>query len=371
MAITLTFFALTQLHLQHLEIIFRQPRAVSTSLPIANDLFVGASLSHLTSLTLSNLSCFSTTVIEFDVATQVNPLVTFLCEHSNLEKLKILNVGPSSQFRRLRNLRRNMLPKLRELHANRDIVSMVLRAECDERRPLETITGFKLVGAPVSASDILAEREAGAENPNTNVNLEFYKNLKKVGGSVKRIELEGWNDLDDIKMLAWSVPGLVWLDVGRRLRPASGNPFSGAHNPTRGQAQGPVTNMVEWAEVLSGIGELTTFHGVKFFYEISPNALLGCGTSATANDISTGGTNVTPPASNNNTAMISITERSRIKKNDEIAGVLAWKCVKLRRVDHWEGPPGATGKVINLFRDSDFGPGVEGKVRWDVRRIRQ
>lgn len=264
-----------------------------------------------------------------------------------------------------------MLPRLRELHANRDIVSMVLRAECDVRRPLETITGFKLVGAPASASDILGQREASAESPSTNANLEFYKNLKKVGGSVKRIELEGWNDLDDIKMLAWSIPGLVWLDVGRRLRPAGGNPSVGVPNLTRGQAQGPVTNMVEWTEALSGFGELTTFHGVKFFYEISPNALLGCGTSATVNDISTGGTNVTPSASNNNSTMISMTERSRIKKNDEIAGVLAWKCVKLRRVDHWEGPPSATGKVINLFRDSDFGPGVEGKVRWDVRRIRQ
>ncbi len=299
----------------------------------------------------------------------MNPLVVFLCEHANLEKLKILDVGPSSQFRRLKNLQRNMLPKLRELHANRDIVSMVLRAECDERRPLETIKGFKLIGVPVSASDLLDGREVSAENSSTNANLEFYKNLRKIGESIKRIELEGWNDLDDIKMLAWSVPSLVWLDVGRRLRPAGTNSLTNAPHAIRGQAQGPVTNMVEWAEVLSGFGELTTLHGVKFFYEISPNALPGCGTS-TANDVSTGA-NVTPPASNNHSTMISMTDRSRIKKNDEIAGVLAWKCVKLRRVDHWEGTPAVTGKVINLFRDSDFGPGVEGKVRWDVRRIKQ
>ncbi|KXN84347.1 hypothetical protein AN958_12701 [Leucoagaricus sp. SymC.cos] len=69
-----------------------------------------------------------------------------------------------------------------------------------------------------------------------------------------------------------------------------------------------------------------------------------------------------------------MTDRSRIKKNDGIAGVLAWKCPKLKRVDHWEnvGPTG--GKVIVLCRDSDFAPnGGEGnvnKVRWDVRKVR-
>lgn len=367
------------------------------SMLVANEFLMCGRWSQLTSLTLTNLTCFTTTTVTTNaplplhlsnnpsvpvpttVAIHQNPLQTFLLAHPNLETLKILDVGPSHQFRRLRAAPRNMLPKLRELHANRDVINMILRAECDEQRPLEVIRGFKLVGAGSNPSASGAERGTRNDVPGaSNVNLEFYRNLQRAGASVKRIEVEGWGDLDDIRMLARCVPGLTWLDVGRRLRPAG----PGSNVPSsinglngvgvRGQTQAPVTNMVEWAEALSGFEELTTFHGVKFFYEISPNALPNYG--ILPNDISTGstGANFTPPPTNHNSNIL-MTDRSRIRKNDEIAGVLAWKCGKLRRVDHWDGAPGVNGgKVIVLFRDSDYGPGVEGnaKVRWDVRRVR-
>jgi hypothetical protein len=357
---------------------------------------------HLTSLTLTNLSCFTTTTVTTTASTsqlldpsdelssvassttviQQNPLQDFLAAHSNLESLKILDVGPSPQLRRLRTTPRNMLPKLCELYANRDVINLILRAECDEPRPLKTIEGFKLIGAGSNFGSLsITERcLAGAGLPHTlDVNLEFYKNLKKAGANVRRIEAEGWSDLDDIRMLATCVPGLTWLDVGRRLRSInvrnnSLSTSSGIVGKGQSQAHIPVTNMVEWAEALSRFEELTTFHGVKFFYEISFNALPNNNNNLSTNDTSASGSsgaNYISPIINTDTAIL-MTDRSRIRKNDEIASVLAWKCAKLRRVDHWEGTPGANGgKIIVLFRDSPR-PGMEGnaKVRWDVRRVR-
>lgn len=263
---------------------------------------------------------------------------------------------------------------------------MILRTNCDVPRPLEVIKGFKLAGASSFAPNSAEKGSVGtgAGSGQSNVNFEFYQNLKRAGGTVKRIEMEGWGDLDDIKMLALCVPKLTWLDVGRRLRPVnSGGSATNANTGSfstsagggggRAQAQAPATNMVEWAEALSGFEELTTFHGVKFFYEISPNALPNGGLLPT-NDTSTP-SNLPPILHTNNPHLtISMTDRSRIKKNDEIASVLAWKCPKLKRVDHWENAGVSGGKVIVLFRDSDLRPGAgEGnsnKVRWDVRRIK-
>ncbi|TFK33068.1 hypothetical protein BDQ12DRAFT_716058 [Crucibulum laeve] len=68
----------------------------------------------------------------------------------------------------------------------------------------------------------------------------------------------------------------------------------------------------------SNLPELTTFHGVKFFYE-----------------------------------------------NNEIAGVLAWKYLTLRRMDHWEE---GCGKVVVLLWEGAVGE--EAKVKWDVRRVK-
>lgn len=84
--------------------------------------------------------------------------------------------------------------------------------------------------------------------------------------------------------------------------------------------------------MLANFSELTTFHGVRFFYEVA-----------------------TPDG-----AVLSLSDRSRVRKNDEVAAVLAWKCPKLRRVDHWED---GAGKVLVLVRDAE-------KVRYEVRRIK-
>ncbi|KAF9446060.1 hypothetical protein P691DRAFT_761956 [Macrolepiota fuliginosa MF-IS2] len=410
-------------NIKNLEVIFKPSKTSPNSLPNSNELLLCGRWSHLTSLTLTNLSCFTTSATSAPIPgapntptgqaipaiIQQNPLETFLMSHPTLESLRIIDIGPSSaQFRRLRTPRRNMLPNLREIHACRDVINMVLRAECDQPRPLEVVSGFKLVGGSSGFTSVGATGNGGGKitgvNAHANINTEFYQNLRKAGGNVKRIEMEGWCDLDDIRTLVWAVPGLTWLNVGKRLRPAGGtNTLSGSSSgiiagsggggggSVRGQAQAPVTNMVEWAEVLSGLEELTTFHGVKFFYEVSPNALP---TPAPTNDLSTSVptvpssssptpavTNTTINISNFNTASsainmtnvnISMTDRSRIRKNDEIASVLAWKCAKLRRVDHWDGTHNVVGKVIVLFRDG-YGNGGEGNqkvsVKWDVRRI--
>ena len=78
---------------------------------------------------------------------------------------------------------------------------------------------------------------------------------------------------------------------------------------------------------------MTTFHGVKLFYEV------------TAADPS---------------GPLSASERSRQRKNEEVASVLAWKCPKLRRLDHWEE---GSGKVVVLVRDGE-------KVRYETRRVK-
>jgi hypothetical protein len=271
----------------------------------------------------------------------------------------------------------NTLPRLRELHAGKDIVNMILKSECDVPRPLEVIKGFKLIGASSFNPSLVEKCPRGT---NTNADVEFYHNVKKAGGSLKRIEVEGWGDLDDVKMLTLCAPKLTWLDVGRRLKPMNGTSTNGViirSNPItdgsgRGLVQAPVTNMVEWAEVLSNLEELTTFHGVKFFYEISPNALPSSVLSH-ANDTSTGHNPSHVQSKNTSNLNISKTDRSRIKKNDEIASVLAWKCPKLKRVDHWDSTGGSGGKVIVLIRDSNLGPAGEGslnKVRWEARKVK-
>ena len=90
---------------------------------------------------------------------------------------------------------------------------------------------------------------------------------------------------------------------------------------------------MEWATLLSPLSELATFHGVRFFYEV----------------------NSTGPS-----GPITTSERSRLRKNEEIASMLAWKCPKLRRLDHWEE---ASMKVVVLIRDGE-------KVRYEVRRTK-
>ncbi len=108
--------------------------------------------------------------------------------------------------------------------------------------------------------------------------------------------------------------------------------------------------------MLARLPGLVSFHGARFFYAVSENVLPSS---------SGGGTN----GINNNTPIpgpsISASDRSRLRKNDEIASLLAWKCPKLRRLDHWEDGRDA-GKVIVLSRDS---VGSSEKVKWEVKRV--
>jgi len=66
----------------------------------------------------------------------------------------------------------------------------------DNPRPLETIKGVKL---------------SGLEWDRT-----FFQNLKKAGDRISRVELSGWNELEDIRRLAECVQKLTWLDMGKR-----------------------------------------------------------------------------------------------------------------------------------------------------------
>lgn len=85
--------------------------------------------------------------------------------------------------------------------------------------------------------------------------------------------------------------------------------------------------------MLAGCPELTTFHGVRFFYEVS---------------------------STDPTGPLTLSDRSRVRKNEEVASVLAWKCGMLRRLDHWDE---GSGRVIVLLRDGE-------KVRYEIRRVK-
>ncbi|KAK0470444.1 uncharacterized protein EV420DRAFT_1634866 [Desarmillaria tabescens] len=257
-------------NLEDLNISYARPRPPFAAYIPADELFLYGRWPSLTTLTLTNLRGAS------DAAS------TFLSSHPSLEVLN-LDITPITLYP-------NSLPRLRELTAHKDVVTAIL--ECGPH-PLETIKGVRLSG-PCDA---------------------FLSSLKRFGGSVKRVELEGWSDMDDIRRLVESAPTLSWLDTGKKL---SGGQNSGG--------------VVEWANVLAGLTELVAFHGVKFFYEAS--ALV----SAT-----------------------SMADRSRFRKNDEIASLLAWKCGKLRRVDHWED---GSGKVVVLVRERDG-------VKWEVRRVRQ
>ena len=86
--------------------------------------------------------------------------------------------------------------------------------------------------------------------------------------------------------------------------------------------------------MLAQMPELATLHGVRFFHPVA-------GTDGAA-------------------ARASASDRSRTRKNDEVASVLAWRCPRLRRLDHWED---GAGRVVVLVRDAE-------RVRYEVRRIK-
>ncbi|KAG7439839.1 uncharacterized protein BT62DRAFT_1013379 [Guyanagaster necrorhizus] len=249
-------------NLEDLNISYARPRPPFAAHIPADELFLYGRWPCLTTLTLTNLRGAS------DAAS------AFISAHPSLEVLNI-DMSPIALYA-------NSLPRLRELTAHKDVVTAILSCPSEEPRPLETIRGARLSGSCDA----------------------FLSSLKLFGGSIKKMELRGWNDMDDIRRLVESSPMLSWLDIGKKL--------SGGQN---------LAGVVEWANLLTGLPELVAFHGVKFFYEASASV-----------------------------SSTSMADRSRFRKNDEVASLLAWKCAKLRRMDHWED---GLGKVVVLVREKD------------------
>ena len=291
------------------------------------------------------------------------------------------------------------LPRLREVKASREIINAILECPLPDSssssplaRPLDSVKGFKLSGNGYNTQQQSSSRSI----PDT----IFLSNLKKIAHTIRRIEMVGWHDMEDVKKLTACIPNVQHLDLGRRLGGTTGNSRH-VSNPEKGVAAAPVTNMVEWAELLATLPDLMSIHGVKFFYEVSSIASTTSTASPASNNITTYSNGQTPSSilgSNfdrdtipifqpfhaskqghpQSQMLLSKMERSRMRKNDEIAGVLAWKCKKLRRLDHWD--ESGDGKIIVLLRDHEHGGEEVGlddkerltstKVRWEVRRLK-
>ncbi|KAI0674693.1 hypothetical protein C8Q78DRAFT_1067649 [Trametes maxima] len=276
--------------------------------PVADDFLLCGRWSRLRSLTLTSLWCTPNAGLD--------AMSAFLLAHANLEVLHLDiafgtgghtgNSGALTAFK----FPPNCLPRLKELKASRDFATALIGSPVDsaEGRPLEVLKGVRLSGSPRDRV--------------------FLENLKlHAGQTVHRLELAGWNEMEDVRKLAECLPKLTWLDLGKKEGAAVGNP-SGSSK----QLASISSNSTEWATALANFTELTTFHGVRFFYEVASQ----------------------------DGAALTLSDQSRVRKNDEVASVLAWKCPKLRRLDHWED---GSGKVIVLVRDAE-------RVRYQVRRTK-
>jgi hypothetical protein len=171
---------------QNLDITYTSPRGPGFARPIADDFYLCGRWKSLTSLTLDNLWC----------TTQgLDCLATFLSAHDNLEILHFdSTVASVTTLATL--LPNNTLPRLKELQSSREFANAILSSNSDVPRPLETLKGIKL---------------SGSEWDRT-----FFTNLAHAGSKVSRIELAGWNEMEDLRKLLECVPKLSWLDVGNR-----------------------------------------------------------------------------------------------------------------------------------------------------------
>ncbi|TFY62090.1 hypothetical protein EVJ58_g4085 [Rhodofomes roseus] len=323
--------------LESLSIAYQPRRAPGFYLPAADDLLLCARWSTLRTLVLSNLRC--------SALAGPDAVASFLAAHVQLEVLHLdLSFG---QARTSICLPDETLPKLKELKASREMANAILACPVlptvthPEGRPLETLKGLKLAGPGGDA---------------------FVANLRAFGQTVKRIELLGYTDMDEIRKLSDAAPQLTWLDVGKRI---DGHGAAGAAmGVDRAGRPAPAiaTNFAEWASVLAHFPSLATFHGARFFYEIAPSALAQPSAAFVHNSSSGPHAMATIPLAPSERTRLPITpsDRSRMRKNEEVAATLAWKCQKLRRLDHWEE---GTGRVVILLRDGD-------KVRYEVRRVR-
>ncbi|KAH8116070.1 hypothetical protein DFH11DRAFT_1583995 [Phellopilus nigrolimitatus] len=258
--------------------------------PRADDFFLYGRWPSLRTLTLTHLSC---TIDGFDA------VATFLAAHSNIEVLH-LDVGPRTHLATLA-LVPGTLPRLRELRCNKEFACAVMACPSDSvlPRPLETIKGMRLTGQRDHA---------------------FFDALRRQ--AIKRVELAGYNEFEDIRKLVDCLPNVTWLDIGKKSSSAT--------------HKGPmsISSVLDWANLLAQLPGLTTFHGARFFYEVTDGH-----------------------ASFTSTLM---SDRSRIRKNDEVASVIAWKCPNLRRLDHWDEH---AGKVIVLLKDGE-------KAKWEIKRVK-
>ena len=299
-----------------MDIGYNHRRGPGYSHPRADDLFLCFRWSNLRTLSLTNLRCSPTHGLD--------AAATFLFAHINIEVLH-LDIVDGGDGRSQLILPQDSLPRLRELRANNSITSSIVSCPCTSPRPLETLKGIRLTGG-------LSDRQ-------------LLESLKAGGNTVKRIEMLGWSDLEVIKKLAECVPKLAWLDLGKKLG-------TNAHKSTQdiiplasGSERAAATihtDILDWADVLSLLPDLGTFHGVKFFYEVSPITLATLYSS---------NTHTHSPA--------SLSELSRIRRNENAAILLAGKCPKLRRLDCWDD----AGKAVFLVRDG-------GDVRIEVKRVK-
>ncbi|THH10617.1 hypothetical protein EW145_g1199 [Phellinidium pouzarii] len=256
--------------------------------PQADDFSLYERWPNLRTLTLTHLTC---ALDGFEAAS------SFLLAHPNIE-VPHLDVGPRANLAAL-TLTSGFLPRLRELKCSKELACMIMTCPsgASAPRPLETIKGVSLTGQ---------QRDH-----------EFLDGLRRY--TIKRIELAGYSELEDIRKLVDCVPNAAWLDIGKK---------SSAETH-----KGPVaiSSVVDWANLLTHLPDLSVFHGVRFFYEVSDG--------------------------------LSMSDRSRIKKNDEVASVIAWKCPNLRRLDHWDEH---ADKVIVLLKEPKDGE----KIKWEIRRIK-
>ncbi|KAF9789886.1 hypothetical protein BJ322DRAFT_1105756 [Thelephora terrestris] len=150
----------------------------------------------------------------------------------------------------------------------------------------------------------------------------FLENLARIGGEISRVELAGWKEMDDLRKLLDCVPKLTWLDVGNRR--------TSEYTPNKAVN---AFNADDWATLLQRVPEIKTFFGVKLF---------------------------SPVPTVEKCSILSVSDRSKVKKNKETASRLASRCKKLRRLDHWDD---GGSKVIILSR--------EGNEKYQVKRMIQ
>ena len=305
---------------QSLDIGYNHRRGPGYSHPRADDLFLYSRWPQLRTLSLTNLRC--------SPSHGLDAAATFLCAHLNIEVLH-LDISDGGDARTQLVLPKDSLPRLRELRANNSIAASIVSCPCTTTaspRPLETLKGIRLTGG-------LSDQQ-------------LLESLKAGGNTVKRLEMLGWSDLEVIKKLAECVPTLVWLDLGKQL--GTGVHKTLVSSSDRAATAAIHTNVIDWADVLSLLPDLGTFHGIKFFYEVSPLTL---GTLYSSN------THTHSPDSLS--SHLPASELSRVRKNENVASLLASKCTKLRRLDCWD----EVGKAVFLVREG-------GEVRIQVKRVK-